>query len=102
MSELLAPIVYQLGVGGSLGFFVGYATKKLTKIVAVTIGVIAFLLIYLGYEGVIKINYDRLSEVLQSWIGPLGQASGVLTSVIANFPFAGSFIAGTVLGFKFG
>ena len=32
MSELISPIVYQIGAGGILGFIVGYAVKKLLKI----------------------------------------------------------------------
>lgn len=102
MSEVLAPIVYQLGIGGVLGFFIGYATKKLTKLIAVLIGVFAVVLIYLGYQGVISINYDRLVETLQGLLGAAGQASAILTPVIANLPFAGSFIAGAAVGLKLG
>jgi len=46
MSEALTPLVYQLGVGGVIGFFVGYAIKKLTKLIAVIAGLIALLMIY--------------------------------------------------------
>ena len=102
MSELLTPIVYQLGIGGVLGFFVGYAVKKLTKLIAVFIGLIALLLIYLGYQGVVSINYDRLAEALQGFLGAAGQVSTVLTPIVANLPFAGSFIAGTAVGLKLG
>jgi uncharacterized membrane protein (Fun14 family) len=102
MSEILTPIVYQLGIGGILGFFIGYAIKKLTKLIAVLIGVFAVILIYLGYQGVININYDRLVETLQSLLGAAGQASAALTPVIANLPFAGSFIAGAAVGLKLG
>jgi uncharacterized membrane protein (Fun14 family) len=102
MSEVLAPIVYQLGIGGILGFFVGYAVKKLTKLVAVIIGLFAVVLIYLGYQGVISISYDRLAEMVQGLVGAAGQASSVLTPIVANLPFAGSFIAGIAVGLKLG
>ena len=45
MSEIVLPIVYQLGAGGILGFVVGYAIKKMMKIVAVIIGIFALILI---------------------------------------------------------
>ena len=32
MSEILTPVVYQLGLGGIGGFIVGYAIKKIVKI----------------------------------------------------------------------
>ena len=102
MSEALTPLVYQLGVGGIIGFFVGYAIKKLTKLIGVIAGLIALLMIYLGYEGVISINYDKLTQMLQSLTGTAGQATSMLTPIIANLPFAGSFLAGTAVGLKLG
>jgi len=102
MSEVLTPIAYQLGVGGVLGFFVGYAVKKLTKIVAVLAGILAFILIYLGYQGVININYDKLGEMVGRLLGTAGQTASLLTPIIANLPFAGSFILGAAVGLKVG
>ena len=102
MSEVLTPIVYQLGIGGFLGFFVGYAIKKITKILAVLIGIGALILIYLGYEGIISIDYDKLTEMIERMMGTTSQASTVLTPIISNLPFAGSFIAGLAVGIKLG
>jgi len=102
MSEILTPVVYQLGIGGILGFFVGYAIKKLTKLLAVLAGLFALLLIYLGYQGVISVNYGKLAEAVQGAMGSAGQALNWLTPIIANLPFAGSFMAGMVAGLKIG
>ncbi len=102
MSEVLTPIVYQLGVGGVLGFFVGYAVKKITKFIAVLIGLIALFLIYLGYEGVINVNYDNLAQMIENLMGTASQATTTLTPIVANLPFAGSFIAGMAVGLKLG
>jgi uncharacterized membrane protein (Fun14 family) len=102
MTEVLSPIVYQIGVGGVLGFFVGYAVKKMTKVLAVLIGLGALVLIYLGYQGVISINYDKLVQMIQDLMGRAGQASTSLTPIIANLPFAGSFIAGVAVGVRLG
>jgi len=102
MNDALTPIVYQLGVGGILGFIVGYAVKKLTKLIAVLAGLFSLLLIYLGYEGVISINYDKLTEMLQKIMGTAYQASNWLTVIVTNLPFAGSFIASVAVGLKVG
>jgi len=102
MSEILTPVVYQLGIGGILGFFVGYAIKKLTKLLAVLAGLFALLLIYLGYQGVINVNYGKLAEAVQGLMGGASQALNWLTPIIANLPFAGSFMAGMVAGLKIG
>jgi len=102
MSELLSPLVYQLGIGGILGFFAGYAIKKLTKLVAAVIGTLALLLIYLGYEGIITINYDVLIEKIQGLLGIVGEAPNMITPIISSLPFAGSFLAGAAIGLKLG
>ena len=102
MSEVLTPVVYQLGVGGVLGFFAGYAVKKLTKLIAAAAGLLALLLIYLGYEGIITVNYDKLAEKVQILIGVVSQAPSMITPIISSLPFAGSFLAGAALGLKFG
>jgi uncharacterized membrane protein (Fun14 family) len=102
MSEILTPLVYQMGIGGVLGFFVGYAVKKIAKVVAVLIGLGALLLIYLGYGGIVNINYDKLSQMIQNLMGTANQVSTSLTPIIANLPFAGSFVAGAAVGVKLG
>jgi len=102
MSEILTPIVYQLGIGGIIGFIVGYAIKKLTKILAVLAGLFALALIYLGYQGVINVNYGKLAEIVERSMGNVGQASSWITPIVANLPFAGSFMVGVALGLKVG
>ena len=74
----------------------------MTKILAVLIGLGAIILIYLGYEGIISINYDKFAAMIEHLIGTASQASTVLTPIIANLPFAGSFIAGLAVGIKLG
>jgi uncharacterized membrane protein (Fun14 family) len=102
MSELLSPLVYQIGAGGILGFLAGYAIKKVVKIAAVIAGLFALALIYFGYTGVINVNYEKLTEATEGLIGDLSGASQWISPIIANLPFAGSFLAGAALGLKKG
>jgi len=102
MSELLPPLVYQLGTGGVLGFVVGYAIKKMIKIAIVVMGIFAALLIYLEYEGIINVNYDKFAGLIERASGLSGEASQWILPIIAHLPFAGSFIVGAALGFKMG
>jgi uncharacterized membrane protein (Fun14 family) len=102
MSELISPLVFQLGVGGVGGFVVGFAIKKLSKLVLVLIGLFLLALIYLGARGIININYDALWSGLSSLLGLAGSAFSWLVSVISLFPFAGSFLFGFLLGLKLG
>jgi len=102
MSEVVVPVVYQLGVGGVGGFIVGYALKKVTKIIAVIIGLFILALIALGASGILIVNYGKLFEAVSGLFGSSGQALGWLTAIIAHLPFAGSFLVGLFLGWKIG
>jgi uncharacterized membrane protein (Fun14 family) len=102
MSEIVTPLVYQVGAGGVGGFIAGYALKKLLKIVAVIIGLFILALVYLGYKGYISINYSALANVVSSTLGLTGQASEWITPIISHLPFVGVFGLAFFLGFKMG
>ncbi len=97
MSEALIPILYQLGIGGIGGFFVGYVVKKLVRI-AIMIGVFIFCLVYLAYENVISIDYGELIEIARITEPTLGLFAPLLSAL----PFLSSFLAGLVYGMKKG
>lgn len=60
MSEVFPQLGYQLGIGGVGGSIVGYAPKKLSKLMAIIVGLALIGLVYLNVKGVISINYDAL------------------------------------------
>ena len=81
MSEtpsIITPLVTQLGVGGIGGLCVGYALKKVAKIVAFILGISFLGLQYLAYEGIISINYGSL----EVWANNLIKGAGVLERVL--------------------
>lgn len=102
MSEIVSPLIYQLGIGGIGGFIVGYAIKKIGKIIAVIIGLILIFLIYLSTQAIISINYGALFDWLAGSLGMVGSAFSWVVGIISLLPFAGSFVVGFLLGFKLG
>lgn len=102
MSEVASPLVFQLGVGGIGGFVVGYALKKLSKLILVLIGLFTLMLIYLSTQGILDVNYAALWDALSHLAGSAGSAFNWLVAVISLLPFAGSFIVGFLLGLKLG
>ena len=102
MSELIVPFAYQLGIGSLGGFIVGYTFKKLTKLIAVVAGLFFAALIYLGYQGIIGINYGKLEESARDILGVGGQIAQWLLPIILHLPFFGTFIIGFLLGMKLG
>jgi uncharacterized membrane protein (Fun14 family) len=102
LSEILAPVVYELGLGAVGGFVVGFALKKIAKIFLIVIGIFIAVLLYLGASDIISINFGALWSEVGDWLGGAGQAAGWLVGLIALLPFVGSFAVGFFLGFKLG
>jgi len=98
----ITPLVYQLGIGGVGGFIAGYALKKLMKIVAIIIGLFIIALVYLGYRGIISINFGELEKAISGALGLAPEAAGVISTIIAFLPSVGAFGVGFLLGFKMG
>jgi uncharacterized membrane protein (Fun14 family) len=102
MSEIITPVVYQLGLGAVGGFIVGFALKKIAKLFIIVLGIFIIALLYLGINGVISINYGALWGTITGWLGGAGQAASWLVGLISIIPFLGSFLVGFLLGFKIG
>ena len=102
MSEIVSPLVFQLGIGGVGGFIVGFALKKLSKLVLFLTDLFILALIYLSTQGIINVYYASLFSALSGLIGSAGSAFSWLVGVISLLPFAGSFIVGFLLGLKIG
>jgi len=102
MSDIFPSLGFQLGAGGIGGFIVGYAVKKISKLVAIVIGLFLIALIYLGTQGIISINYDALFKAMENALGLAGSGLSWLVGIISLLPFAGSFVVGFLLGFKLG
>ena len=102
MTDLISPLAFQLGIGGIGGFIVGFAIKKLSKLILILIGLFIALLIYLGTQGVININYGALWDAASGLVSWAGSALSWLIGVLSLLPFAASFVAGFLLGLKLG
>ncbi len=95
MSEVLTPIIYQLGTGAIGGFFLGYLIRKVLKL-ALILGGFALIFFYFAFDQVIEVNYDQLmaraEEITTS-------ASQFLSPLLSNISFSGSLILGVIAGF---
>ncbi|RLF23175.1 MAG: hypothetical protein DRN15_06895 [Thermoprotei archaeon] len=103
LDQLIVPVLTQMGFGGAIGFLVGYAIKKLLKVLAIIAGLIFLMLLYLEYSGVIEVKYEKLYEWTSNIMQTLGtKLTGLETHIVSHLPFASSFIVGLVIGFKKG
>ncbi len=92
----------QVGIGGILGFVIGYALKKILKFLLVLVGLFSALLLYLGFEGFVTIHYDKIEEVFTAFIENYGNEYALPSFIGTNIPLAGSFALGFAMGIKKG
>lgn len=101
---LPGPLV-GLGFGGLLGAAVGYAVKKLAKLVALFVGFTFLILQGLVWLGYINVDWIAIQEMAgMLWENPDGTTllDAGWTILRANLPFGGGFAVGFALGLKFG
>jgi len=100
MSEVAIPVAYQLAVGGVGGYLIGYAMKKVTKFVALLIGIVILAIIYLAYGGFLDINFQGFAVETKNGLTYLGQAFVNIAPFLANLPLVGSFLLGLIIAYK--
>jgi uncharacterized membrane protein (Fun14 family) len=109
-----SPLLTTVGVGGLAGFLIGFAIKKVFKILAIVAGVFFAVLIYLEQQGVMNINWDKINgayhgvlstvtnTIANSTAGVGGShttASFLPTLTNLGIPLTGSMAAGFAIGF---
>ena len=95
MSEALSSLITQFGAGGIGGFLVGYAIRKIVKIIGFLLGLSVLSLLYLQHVGLISVNYGKLAEATS---GFLQSAVEILPAIVGYLPMATSFTGGLALG----
>lgn len=104
----LGPIVTSVGFGGMAGFLIGYAIKKIMKILAVGAGIFFTALMYLESQNIVNINWDKLQIASQNAVSTLTSAAGQIplasstSSINFALPVTGSAAMGFAIGFMRG
>lgn len=97
------PIIFQLGVGALSGFMVGFAIKKIMKILIIVVGLFLLGILYLQWIGIITVDYASLIGKIENYTrNILGGATPFISQVTAHIPFGASFMAGFLIGYKKG
>jgi uncharacterized membrane protein (Fun14 family) len=60
------PLLSTIGFGGIAGFLVGFALKRIMKILAVIAGVFFAALLYLESQHIVNVNWDKLQAISNS------------------------------------
>ena len=112
--ESFGPTAATVGGGLFVGVLIGYALKKVIKLLAVIVGLFLAGLAYLQYHQIANINWNKLQTVSEGAITTLSnaiiqiQSSGdghtaatasSLAMTSFGIPLTGSMSAGFTLGF---
>lgn len=103
--ETFAPYLQQLSFGVIAGFAVGYALKKVGKVVAIIVGLLFVALQILAYYGFVTVNWVEVQNRVDPLLGTesLNQLWQRLVNVLTyNITFAAAFIPGLIFGLKKG
>lgn len=101
----LAPYAEQLGFGLVAGFAVGYALKKVGKLLAVVVGLLFVVVQLLASQGFLTVHWGEV----QARVDPLFEADSLesawqrlLRVLTHNVTFAGAFVPGLIVGLRRG
>ena len=116
--ESFGPTAATLGGGFFVGVLIGYALKKVIKIVAVIVGLFLVGLAYLQYHQIASINWNKLQQVSEGAITTLtnlmtqipgisgdnshAAAASSLAMTSFGIPLTGSMSSGFTIGFMKG
>ena len=67
------PLLSTIGFGGIAGFLVGFALKRIMKILAVIAGVFFAALMYLESQHIVNVNWDKLQTISNSILSTITQ-----------------------------
>jgi uncharacterized membrane protein (Fun14 family) len=105
LGSLLSGPAGALGFGGVAGAIVGYTAKKLTKLMALALGLLFITIQTLVYLKFVSVDWNAVQSTAEHvWKDAQGVtlADRAWEVISANLPFGGGFIAGFALGFKLG
>ena len=109
-----SSLATSIGIGGFLGFLMGYAIKKILKIIIIVAGLLVGIIYYFQYNGLVALNWVKVEETVSNLTSNFDGLSlnapflpGIgdqIFNAISNsgIPLTGGFAAGFAFGFSKG
>jgi uncharacterized membrane protein (Fun14 family) len=94
----------EFGSSAVIGGIIGFAAKKVAKIIAVIVGLELALFKFLESRGLLKVNWEGLSEAGLTFVSGLqaDQPPSWVMSILSTLSVSAGFSGGFLLGFKKG
>jgi uncharacterized membrane protein (Fun14 family) len=94
----------EFGTGAGIGAIVGFAAKKVAKLIAVLVGLELALFKFLESRGIIAVDWERLSGGFMQ-AAEMGSAStppSWMSTILSTLSVSAGFTGGFLVGFRKG
>ncbi|MCS6869643.1 MAG: FUN14 domain-containing protein [Thermus sp.] len=101
----LTPYLGQMTFGGLAGYAVGFALKKVGRLLAFSLGLLFVALQLLAQAGYVQVDWTRIQKEVEPLLQGPGLKNlweGLLRTLTYNLPFGASFMGGFLLGLRAG
>jgi uncharacterized membrane protein (Fun14 family) len=94
----------EFGSGAVIGGIIGFAAKKIAKLIAVLVGLELALFKFLESRGIITVDWDRLTSGLvgASRDAATGAPPSWMSTILSTLSVSAGFTGGFMVGFKKG
>ncbi|WP_284008536.1 FUN14 domain-containing protein [Haloarcula pelagica] len=102
----LQQLGLEAGGGALIGGIIGFAAKKVAKLVAIIVGLELALFKFLETRGILEVNWTAIGGAAQNATQGGGAAAGQppswIVSLLSALPVSAGFATGFFVGFKKG
>ena len=96
-------LILQMSGSGLIGLVIGFAAKKIAKIIAIIVGLELVLFKFLETQGIIQVNWGKMGGIFESFATSApGQAQSLVDTFVTTAGIGAGFAAGFYLGLKMG
>ncbi len=92
----------EVGGGAVIGGIIGFAAKKVAKIIAIIVGLELALFKFLETKGVLRVDWGAITGAASDGADQAAEAPGWIMSLLAALPVTAGFSGGFMVGFKKG
>ena len=94
----------EFGSGAVIGGIIGFAAKKIAKVIAVLVGIELALFKFLESRGILTVDWERLSSGVLENAQPAatGAPPEWISSILSTLSISAGFTGGFLAGFKKG
>jgi len=100
----LQQLGLEFGSGAVIGGIIGFAAKKIAKLIAVIIGLELALFKFLESRGILSVDWERLSAGIlkPAQNAATGAPPDWITTILSTLSISAGFSGGFLVGFKKG